>query len=166
MLEDRCASPTANAQVSPGAQESAASPKPIENASITAVVTSRSTPYAGVQVTVTGPNGFTATGTTGADGTVKIAVPSNDEYFVAINEGDIPEDMLLPDGPQRRINVLSGDKKALFAVVDRASASPSSAPPATELVGSNWVAYSTTTVPSLQDLQKVLGGDIRTVDPC
>jgi len=57
--------------------------------------------------------------------------------------------------------------KTTADVVDRATASTSSAgSPAAELAGPNSVAYSTTTVPSLQDFQTVLGGDIRSVTPC
>ena len=90
---------------------SAASP------SITAIVTGGDkAPIAGVSVSVTGPEGFTGSGTTDAEGRATIEVPAAGQYIVKVDEKTLPPGETVKDGPERTVNVLSGDKKALFPV--------------------------------------------------
>ena len=84
---------------------------------IVAVVTDADkAPIAGVTVKVAGPDGFTGTGTTGADGIATIAIPKGGKYVVTVDESTIPGGAAVKDGPERSVNVLSGDKKILFPV--------------------------------------------------
>ena len=84
---------------------------------IVAVVTDADkAPIAGVTVKVAGPDGFTGTGTTGADGVATIAIPKGGKYVVTVDESTIPGGAAVKDGPERSVNVLSGDKKILFPV--------------------------------------------------
>lgn len=85
--------------------------------SIVALVTdANKAPIAGVGVTVTGPDGFTGSGTTGADGIATIPVPKSGKYVATIDEASIPGGAKVKDGPERTVNVLSGAKKVLFPV--------------------------------------------------
>ncbi|MGI9196263.1 MAG: ABC transporter permease subunit [Candidatus Nanopelagicales bacterium] len=85
--------------------------------SITAIVTDADkAPIAGVVVNVSGADGFTGTGKTGADGKATIAVPKGGKYEVSLDEATIPGGAKVKDGPTRTINVLVGDAKALFPV--------------------------------------------------
>jgi len=85
--------------------------------SITAIVTGGDkAPIAGVGVTVTGPDGFTGSGTTDAEGRATIDVPAAGQYIVTVDEATLPAGETVKDGPDRTVNVLSGDKKALFPV--------------------------------------------------
>ncbi len=85
--------------------------------SITAIVTGGDkAPIAGVGVSVTGPDGFTGSGTTDAEGRATIEVPAAGQYVVTVDEATLPAGETVKDGPDRTVNVLSGDKKALFPV--------------------------------------------------
>ena len=85
--------------------------------SITALVSGTDkAPIAGVTVKVTGPEGFTGEGTTDAEGRATIEVPSPGQYIVTVDEATLPAGESVKDGPERTVNVLTGDKKALFPV--------------------------------------------------
>lgn len=84
---------------------------------ILAVVTdANKAPIAGVTINVTGPDGFTGSGKTGADGTVAIPVPKSGKYIATLDEATVPGGAKVKDGPERTVNVLSGNKKVLFPV--------------------------------------------------
>ena len=89
-----------------------------EGPSITAVVTGADkAPISGVTVTVAGPDGFTATGETDAEGLTTIEVPASGKYTATVDVATLPADTEVKSGPERSVNVLQGDKKALFPVV-------------------------------------------------
>jgi hypothetical protein len=166
MIENRCSTPS----VTPPAESAqSVSPVPIQNGSVTAVVIGAArAPLPGVRVTVSSASGFAGVGTTGADGRATILVPASDKYVISLDEATLPADAAVDGGPDRIVNVLSGDKLVLFPIVDRASQTESTQGTYTVdvLVGANWWAFGTSKVPSIVDLQQVLGGDIRTVDEC
>ena len=84
---------------------------------ILAVVTdANKAPVAGVTINVTGPDGFTGSGKTGADGTATIVVPKSGKYVATLDEATVPGGAKVKDGPERTVNVLSGNKKVLFPV--------------------------------------------------
>lgn len=85
--------------------------------SVTAIVTdSTKAPIPGVTVTITGPTGFTGEATTDAEGKATIVVPDGGQYVVTVDEATIKSGDKVKDGPTRTVNVLTGDKKALFPV--------------------------------------------------
>ncbi|MFM9134821.1 MAG: carboxypeptidase-like regulatory domain-containing protein, partial [bacterium] len=85
--------------------------------SVTAIVTGADkAPIAGVDVTGPGPDGVTGSGTTDAEGRATIEVPAAGQYLVTVDEKTLPAGETVKDGPERTVNVLSGDKKALFPV--------------------------------------------------
>lgn len=85
--------------------------------SVTAVVTDADkAPIPGVGVTVTNADGFSETGTTDDEGVATILVPSSGKYTVTLDEATIPDGQAVKDGPERTVNVLTGDKKAFFPV--------------------------------------------------
>jgi len=85
--------------------------------SITAIVTdSDNAPIPGVSVTVTGADGFSGTGTTDDEGKALIEVPSSAKYVVTLDEASIPGGQAVKDGPERTVNVLTGNKNVLFPV--------------------------------------------------
>ncbi len=85
--------------------------------SITAVVTDADkAPIPGVGVSVTSADGFSGTGTTDDEGMATIPVPASGKYTVTIDEATIPDGQAVKDGPERTVNVLTGDKKVLFPV--------------------------------------------------
>lgn len=94
-----------------------AAPAQAAGPSVIAVVTdANKAPIAGVTVNVTGPDGFTGTGKTGADGTATIEVPKSGKYVITLDESTIPGGAAVKDGPERTANVLSGTKRVLFPV--------------------------------------------------
>jgi neutral amino acid transport system permease protein len=60
-------------------------------------VEGKKTPVAGVTISVSGPNGFTATTKSGADGKWVIDVPGQGEYKVAIDTATLPSGVGLTD---------------------------------------------------------------------
>lgn len=85
--------------------------------SITAIVSDADkAPIPGVAVTVTGPDGFTGSGETDDKGEATVEVPSSGKYTVVVDEASIPSGDSVKDGPERVVNVLTGDKKVLFPV--------------------------------------------------
>jgi branched-chain amino acid transport system permease protein len=60
-------------------------------------VEGKKTPVPGVTITVKGPNGFTATTTSGADGKWKVEVPEQGEYVVSIDTATLPSGVALTD---------------------------------------------------------------------
>lgn len=166
MIESRCSAPSTTPQAEGTQTES---PTPIQNGSVTAVVTGAGgAPLSGVRVTVSSTSGFTGEGTTGADGRAKIPVTATGKYTLKLDETTLPADTAVDGGPDRIANVLTGDKLVLFPIVDRTSATESTQGTSTVdvLVGANWWAFGNSNVPSIVDLQQVLGGDIRTVNEC
>ena len=86
--------------------------------SITAIVSdSDKTPISGVAINVTGPDGFTGSAETDAEGLATIEVPAPGKYTASVVVDSIPGDLEVQGGPERVINVLQGDKKALFPLV-------------------------------------------------
>lgn len=93
-------------------------PAHAEGPSITAVVTGADkSPVAGVTINVTGPDGFTGSAETDAEGLATIEVPSGGKYIATVDVATLPVGVEIKSGPERSINVLQGDKKALFPVV-------------------------------------------------
>ena len=93
-------------------------PAQAEGPSITAVVTGADkAPISGVTVNVTGPDGFTGSGETDAEGQATIEVPAGGKYTATVDVATLPVGVEVKSGPERTINVLQGDKKALFPVV-------------------------------------------------
>jgi neutral amino acid transport system permease protein len=85
--------------------------------SVTAVVTDADkAPIPGVGVTVTSADGFSGTGTTDDEGMATVPVPKSGKYTVTLDEATIPDGQAVKDGPERTVNVLTGDKKVLFPV--------------------------------------------------
>lgn len=85
--------------------------------SITAIVSNADKlPIPGVSVSVSGPDGFTASAETDAEGRATIEVPTTGSYTVSVDEATLPEGEGIRNGPERTINVLTGDAKALFPV--------------------------------------------------
>lgn len=85
--------------------------------SITATVSDADkAPIPGVAVTVTGPDGFTGSAETDDKGEATVEVPGSGKYTVTVDEATIPSGDSIKGGPERVVNVLTGDKKALFAV--------------------------------------------------
>lgn len=75
--------------------------------------------YEGVSVTVTGPDGFSATDTSDADGRWDIPVPGEGTYTAALDQDTLPEDVALRDEGQQSLEVVVafGQKKpVLFAL--------------------------------------------------
>ena len=141
----------------------------MQNVNVIAVVTDAGgAPLSGVRVTVSSTSGFTGEGTTGADGRATVPVPASGKYALKLDEATLPADTAVDGGPDRIANVLLGDKLVLFPIVDRTSATESVQGTSTVdvLVGANWWAFGNSNVPSIVDLQQVLGGDIRTVNEC
>lgn len=86
--------------------------------SITAVVaTAEKEPLPGVIVNITGPDGFTATAETDGEGLATVEVPASGKYTAAIDESTLPDGVEVRGGAERSVNVLTGDKKALFPIV-------------------------------------------------
>ena len=93
-------------------------PAQAEGPSITAIVTGADkAPISGVTVNVTGPDGFTGSGETDAEGQATIEVPAGGKYTATVDVATLPVGVEVKSGPERTINVLQGDKKALFPVV-------------------------------------------------
>lgn len=93
-------------------------PAQAEGPSITAIVTGADkAPISGVTVNVTGPDGFTGSGETNAEGQATIEVPAGGKYTATVDVATLPVGVEVKSGPERTINVLQGDKKALFPVV-------------------------------------------------
>ena len=85
--------------------------------SITAIVSDGDkTPIPGVTVNIAGPDGFTASGETNDAGEATVEVPASGRYTVTVDEATIPTGDSVKDGPERQVNVLTGDKKAIFPV--------------------------------------------------
>ena len=94
------------------------SPAQAEGPSITAVVSgAEKAPIPGVTVNVTNADGFTASGETDAEGLATIEIPSPGKYTATIDVATLPVGVEVKGGPERSINVLQGDKKALFPLV-------------------------------------------------
>jgi branched-chain amino acid transport system permease protein len=94
------------------------SPAQAEGPSITAVVSGADkAPIPGVTVNVTNADGFTASGETDAEGLATIEVPTPGKYTATIDVATLPVGVEVKGGPDRSINVLQGDKKALFPLV-------------------------------------------------
>jgi neutral amino acid transport system permease protein len=86
--------------------------------SITAIVTDPDkTPIAGATVNVTGPDGFTGSATTDGEGLAVLEVPAPGKYTATLDPATIPPEFEVRGGAERSVNVLSGDKKALFPLV-------------------------------------------------
>lgn len=93
-------------------------PAQAEGPSITAIVTGADkAPISGVTVTVVGPDGFTGSAETNAEGQATIEVPAGGKYTATVDVATLPVGVEVKSGPERSINVLQGDKKALFPVV-------------------------------------------------
>jgi neutral amino acid transport system permease protein len=93
-------------------------PAQAEGPSITAIVTGADkAPVPGVTVNVTGPDGFTGSAATDAEGLATIEVPASGKYTATVDVATLPGGVEIRGGPERTINVLQGDKKALFPVV-------------------------------------------------
>ena len=93
-------------------------PAQAEGPSITAVVTGADkAPISGVTVTVAGPDGFTGSAETNAEGEATIELPAGGKYTATVDVATLPVGVEVKSGPERTINVLQGDKKALFPVV-------------------------------------------------
>ncbi len=93
-------------------------PAQAEGPSITAIVTGADkAPISGVTVNVAGPDGFTGSGETNAEGQATIEVPAGGKYTATVDVATLPVGVEVKSGPERTINVLQGDKKALFPVV-------------------------------------------------
>ena len=166
MIESRCSTPSTTPQAEGTQSESST---PIQNGSITAVVTGAGgASLSGVRVTVSSTSGFNGEGVTGADGRATVPVPASGRYTLKLDETTLPADAAVDGGPDRITNVLSGEKLVLFPIVDRTSATESTQGTSTVdvLVGANWWAFGNSNVPSIMDLQQVLGGDVRTVNEC
>lgn len=89
-----------------------------EGPSITAIINGADkSPVSGVTVNVTGPDGFTGSAESNAEGQATIEVPKGGKYTATVDVATLPVGVEIKDGPGRTINVLSGDKKALFPVV-------------------------------------------------
>lgn len=85
--------------------------------SVTAVVTDADkTPIPGVAVSVTSADGFSGTGTTDDEGVATVLVPASGKYIVTVDEATVPDGQSIKDGPERTVNVLTGDKKVFFPV--------------------------------------------------
>lgn len=85
--------------------------------SITAIVSdAQDAPIPGVSVSVTGPDGFTGSAETDDKGEATVEVPGSGKYTVVVDEATIPSGDTVKDGPERVVNVLTGDKKAFFPV--------------------------------------------------
>ena len=94
-------------------------PAHAEGPSITAVVTGADkAPIPGVSVNVTSEDGgFTGSGVTDAEGNATIEVPAGGKYTATVDVATLPVGVEVKSGPERSINVLQGDKKALFPLV-------------------------------------------------
>ena len=93
-------------------------PAQAEGPSITAIVTGADkAPISGVTVNVAGPDGFTGSAETNAEGQATIEVPAGGKYTATVDVATLPVGVEVKSGPERTINVLQGDKKALFPVV-------------------------------------------------
>lgn len=93
-------------------------PAQADGPSITAIINGADkSPVAGITVNVTGPDGFTGSAESNAEGQATIAVPKGGKYTATVDVATLPVGVEIKDGPERTINVLSGDKKALFPVV-------------------------------------------------
>lgn len=93
-------------------------PAQAEGPSITAVVTGADkSPVSGVTVNVTNAEGFTGSAETDAEGLATIEVPEPGKYTATVDAATLPIGVEIKGGPERSINVLQGDKKALFPVV-------------------------------------------------
>ncbi len=93
-------------------------PAQADGPSITAIINGADkSPVSGVTVNVTGPDGFTGSAESNAEGQATIAVPKGGKYTATVDVATLPVGVEIKDGPERTINVLSGDKKALFPVV-------------------------------------------------
>jgi branched-chain amino acid transport system permease protein len=94
------------------------SPAQAEGPSITAVVTGADkSPVSGVTVNVANAEGFTGSAETDAEGLATIDVPEPGKYTATVDVATLPIGVEIKGGPERSINVLQGDKKALFPVV-------------------------------------------------
>lgn len=93
-------------------------PAQAEGASITAIVSgAEKAPIAGVTVNVSSEDGFTGSGVTDAEGLVTIELPAGGKYTATVDVATLPEGLEVKSGPERTVNVLQGDKKALFPLV-------------------------------------------------
>ena len=89
-------------------------PAQAEGPSITAIVTGADkAPISGVTVNVTGPDGFTGSGETDAEGQATIEVPAGGKYTATVDVATLPVGVEVKSGPERTINVLQGDKTAV-----------------------------------------------------
>jgi neutral amino acid transport system permease protein len=86
--------------------------------SITAIVTDPDrAPVSDVAIEVVGPDGFTGSAVTDGEGLALIEVPAPGKYTATVVEETLPGEFEVRGGPGRDVNVLSGDKKALFPLV-------------------------------------------------
>jgi len=93
-------------------------PAQAEGPSITAVVAGADkSPVSGVTINVTNAEGFTGSAETDAEGLATIEVPAPGKYTATVDVATLPVGVEIKSGPERSINVLQGDKKALFPVV-------------------------------------------------
>ena len=80
------------------------------------VTTADESPIPDVMVNVTGPGGFTGSAQTDAEGLAVIDVPATGSYTVTVDEATLPGGEGIANGPERTVNVLMGNAKALFPV--------------------------------------------------
>lgn len=93
-------------------------PAQAEGPSITAIVNGADkSPVAGVTVNVANEEGFAGSAETNAEGQATIELPSPGKYTATVDVTTLPVGVEIKGGPERSVNVLQGDKKALFPVV-------------------------------------------------
>jgi branched-chain amino acid transport system permease protein len=93
-------------------------PAQAEGPSITAIINGADkSPVAGVTVNVANEEGFAGSAETDAEGQATIEVPSPGKYTATVDVTTLPVGVEIKGGPERSVNVLQGDKKALFPVV-------------------------------------------------
>jgi neutral amino acid transport system permease protein len=86
--------------------------------SITAIVTDQDKgPVSDVAFNIDGPDGFTGTAVSDAEGLATLEVPTSGKYTATVVEETLPVGLEVRGGSDRAVNVLSGDKKILFPLV-------------------------------------------------
>ena len=82
------------------------------------IVTPDDEPVPGVVVNVAGPDGFTGSSTTDAEGAWEVTVPTTGSYTISLDESTLPEGLGLAAGSERTVNAFGGKVRVQFPTGD------------------------------------------------
>jgi branched-chain amino acid transport system permease protein len=82
------------------------------------ITTPEDEPVEGVTIDVAGPDGFTGSATTDAEGAWEVQVPSSGTYTIKLDESTLPEGLGLAAGSERTVTAFGGKVRVQFPTGD------------------------------------------------